>query len=291
MVFNIKEFDQELKPKIVSSLKNPLVKLVNKLKETKHRKKLQLILIQGVFPIKYALENNYRITKLIVCPELFNQELDYFQLFKELAKQETLIVQETSIIRVSPKVFKHVSYNSFYEGIIAVAKPQYKTLDVFNKSLKSSAKNIFLLADGIENTSTLGGLLRIVDNTGITGIILVNKQIDLYHPGVIRSSLGATFTVKHAIASLDDLRSWTKQNNIFTVSTTPNKATLYNQSIIKQINKHKNILIAIGAEHKGLSQDILKLSNLRIKIPMWGKVESLSATATAAILLYDMKIK
>ena len=269
----------------ITSLQNPFIKHINKLKLSKHRKKQNEILIQGFYPVKLALQNNYPVKTLILCPQLQNKDLNYKQISSLLHKKPNI-----NIVKVSQTLFKKISYNTFYEGIMAIAQLEYGDLNSITTTTLHKTPVFYLLADGIENTSTLGGLFRIADNTGVDSVIITNKQIDVFHPGVIRSGLGAVFTVKNAIADTSTLQSFVQQNNVLVVATSPTAKQMYNNKLKQQILRHSKVLLAIGSEHKGLSKDILQIANLVIKLPMLGQVESLSATATASAVLYNWQI-
>ncbi len=128
----------------------------------------------------------------------------------------------------------------------------------------------------------LGTILRTVDSVGLNQIILSNKTADAYNPKVVRSTMGAIFRVN--IIESEDLEKTIKEikKHKFKVVATSLQT---NESIYK-IDYQKKALV-IGNEANGVSQKIMDLADIKVKIPMIGKTESLNASVATGVILYE----
>ena len=86
-----------------------------------------------------------------------------------------------------------------------------------NRSLKSLdlKKNpLVVILESVEKPGNLGAVLRSADASGVDAVIVCDPLTDLYNPNLIRSSIGAIFTVPVATASSEETIKWLKDNNI-----------------------------------------------------------------------------
>ena len=179
-------------------------------------------------------------------------------------------------IYVNNSVFKYITDVLNPQGILAVVEKKSKT------NMIDYNQDIILVLDGIQDPGNIGTILRTVDSIGLKQIILSDKCADIYNPKVVRSTMGAIFRV-NAIESneLIETLNEIKKNNFEIVST-----DLKTEHNIYDID-YKNIAIVIGNEANGVSEEILKISDKKIKIPMFGKTESLNASVATGIILYE----
>ena len=113
-------------------------------------------------------------------------------------------------------------------------------------------------------------------------IIVSSKTADCFNPKVVRSTMGAIFRVNVIVQ--EDLEKTIKQlkkHKIKILAT-----DLKTDKSIYDIN-YKKTAVIIGNESKGVSNRLLELADLKIKIPMTGKTESLNASVATGIILYE----
>ena len=125
-------------------------------------------------------------------------------------------------------------------------------------------------------------ILRTSDAAGVTGVIVCRGQTDIYNPNVIRSSLGAFFSVSLVESSVSAAISWLKEHHIQILAATPQAKVEHTQ-----IDYTKPYAIVLGSEDKGVSPVWLDAADFKIKIPMQGQVDSLNVSTAAAIILYE----
>lgn len=128
----------------------------------------------------------------------------------------------------------------------------------------------------------LGTILRTADSANLKQIILSEDCADPYNPKVVRSTMGAIFRIniirtKDLIKILQD----TKKNKFEVIST-----SLETDKSIYDVKYNKKVIV-IGNEAKGISKQVQDISDIKIKIPMLGKTESLNASVAAGIMIYE----
>ena len=125
-------------------------------------------------------------------------------------------------------------------------------------------------------------MLRTADASKIDCLLVADPKTDIYNPNVIRSSVGGLFSVPIGIGSNKDILRFLKQNKI----------TIYASSLQDSISYDKidfstPSAIIVGTESKGLSTFWMNQSDLKIKIPMLGTLDSMNVSVAASILIYE----
>ncbi len=143
-------------------------------------------------------------------------------------------------------------------------------------------EDIIVALDDIQDPGNLGTILRTVDSVGLKQILVSKGTADSYNPKVVRSTMGAIFRVK--IIECENLNETLKQikKHKYEVLAT----SLQTNNSIYDINYNKKVIV-IGNEANGVSKEILDLADVKVKIPMLGKTESLNASVATGIMLYE----
>lgn len=250
--------------KTISSPQNPIIKnLLILQKKSKERKKQKLFVVEGEKEIERALHGDYNF-KII-----FMREGSINSFVKNISKTDFIIIEK--------KLFDKVTIRSGTEKYIGICFSKSHTLETF----KVSKDGIILVAESIEKPGNLGALLRTSSALGISGFILANSKTDLYHPNVIRSSLGGVFNIPILISDSKEAINFLKKKNFNIIS-----GALTNNSIPLNKTTCKNpCAIVVGSESKGLESSWIENSSEIIQIPMNNNIDSLNVSVAAAILL------
>ena len=152
----------------------------------------------------------------------------------------------------------------------------YKLEDVLEE-------NFLVCLDHLEDPHNLGAIIRTCECAGIKGIIIPKDRSVRVNDTVMKVSVGAINNVK--IVEVKNLSEALRklQKNLFFIYTADMDGTDY-----RHIDYADKRVLVIGAEGKGVSEIIRKNSDEIISIPMYGKINSLNASASAAILIYGM---
>tara|TARA_B100000686_G_C16806128_1_gene990630 strand:- start:16920 stop:17696 length:777 start_codon:yes stop_codon:yes gene_type:complete len=249
----------------ISSIQNPIIKnLLLLQKKSRERKKQKSFVVEGKREIKRALMAGYTFKFILFVKDHHNS-------FKKFGKQIS------SFVSVSSDLFNKITIRSGSEKFIGVGNSKTHNLD----DLKTNNNGIYLIAESLEKPGNIGALLRTSAALDISAFILTNQKSDIYHPNVIRSSLGGVFSIPVFISDSEAVIKYLKKNKIQIISTALNKESrLYNKILYK-----KPFAIIVGNESNGLSENWISNSSEIIKIPMKNNIDSLNVSVAAALIL------
>ncbi len=256
---------------VITSLQNPSIKMVCKLRDRSGRDQQQLTVLEGYRELTRALEYGMKMVDCFYCPELFLGENE-FPLLDQLAASGVRVVE------VAPHVLTKMAYRERPEGLIATARMKTHRLE----DMPIVKNGFYLVAEAIEKPGNLGSMLRSADAAGVDGLILCDKGTDIYNPNVIRASTGALFCVPLAETDSITALAWLRQNGIKILAATPH--TDYNYT---DVDMTQGVAVVVGREQTGLTPFWMEQADLQVKIPMLGMIDSLNVTAAATILLYE----
>ncbi|MCU0679124.1 MAG: RNA methyltransferase [Planctomycetes bacterium] len=251
----------------ITSAQNPKVKLALKLRKAAARKKEDLILIEGYKEISLAAAAGLVPEMLFYCPE-----------FSAPGNKPERIMSRDTIV-LSAALFRKLSYRKNADGFIALARPVYRRLD----EIKLSANPLIMVLETVEKPGNLGAVLRSADAAGADAVIVCEEQTDIYNPNVIRASLGAVFLNSPIVCSTPAAIGWLKEKNISIFAAALSARLSYAAADLTGPSA-----IAVGAEHAGLSPAWLQAATEQIRIPMRGRIDSLNASVSAAVILFEV---
>lgn len=253
---------------VITSKDNEIIKNIRKLKEKKYRDISNEYIIEGLKLIEEAIEENVKIKKIVVCEECLKDNCIEQRFLYQIAKYDCIYVTE--------KIFSLLTDVVNPQGMLAVIEKEGSE-DKINYG-----EDIIVVLDGIQDPGNLGTILRTVDSVGLSQIILSKTSVDAYNPKVVRSTMGAIFRVK--IIEVENLVETLKnmKKHKFKVAAT----SLVGSENIYEMDYNKKAIV-IGNEAKGVSNEIIEISDTKIKIPMLGKTESLNASIATGVILYE----
>jgi len=155
--------------------------------------------------------------------------------------------------------------------------------DRLGPSARGPERELYLVLDRFEKPGNLGAALRTADAAGATAVLVSDPISEVWNPNAIRASLGAMFTVPIAVASSAELRKWLRERSICCYA-----ARTENGSDYSQVRFAKKSAIIIGSEAYGLGDRWKSEEITPIHIPMYGKIDSLNASVTCSILLFEL---
>ncbi|MCR5597224.1 MAG: RNA methyltransferase [Lachnospiraceae bacterium] len=181
------------------------------------------------------------------------------------------------------KVFAKVSTVNTPQGVIAIVKQKSYSLH----TLTDTPSPLLLVLETIQDPGNLGTMFRTAEAAGCSGIIMTSDCADPYSPKTVRSTMGAILRLPFVtVPQLDEVFTMLKSKNITTYAAALEASVPYTTA-----DYTKGSALLIGNEGNGLKKDtIVKVTTSEgctIHIPMAGKTESLNASVSAAILMYE----
>ena len=161
---------------------------------------------------------------------------------------------------------------------MAIVKPRTTTL----QDLDLGDNPLLVVLEGVEKPGNIGAVLRSADAAQATAVIVCDPLTDLYNPNLVRSSLGAIFTVPCVACSTMECIKFLKENNIKILTAQLQDSKLYYDTTMTGATA-----IVMGTESTGLTNPWREAADAHIRIPMKGALDSLNVSVSAAILLFE----
>lgn len=258
-------------PEKITSLQNPRVKQLVKLRERRDRDDAGLFLIEGYREVRRALEKG-------VHPREFYYSPDWFLGENEPALIEQAKQAGAQLFELSKEAFAKVAYRERPDGLLAVAAQWKHGLD----DLKLGTPPFLLVAEAIEKPGNLGTILRSADAAGCDAVIVCDPVTDVFNPNVVRASTGVLFSVPIVVADSATVHAWLKEKGIRTAATTPHTENIYTSTDLRGA-----LAIVMGSEQYGLSEFWIKGADVLVRIPMAGQADSLNVAMATIITLFE----
>ena len=252
---------------VIISKENEKIKQIHKLKDKKYRDEMGLYMVEGIKTVNEAIEEGADIQTIVICDDSNEQN--------ELKQKMLYEVAKYDILYVNQKVFEFISQVMHPQGILAVIKK--------NEPKEINYKeDIIVVLDDIQDPGNLGTIIRTIDSIGLKQIILSRGTVDAYSPKVVRSTMSGIFRVNvievnNIVESIENMK---KHGYKVIVTSLGAHKSIYN------VSYHKTVIV-IGNEANGVSNEVMRIANEKVKIPMLGKTESLNAAVATGVVLYE----
>lgn len=262
-----------MEPEIITSLQNPRVKQLVKLRDRRPRDQAQQFLVEGYRQIRRALDKGFAPVELYHCPDWYpGDQGNEAQLLAEAESAGARIVE------LNKPAFAKVAYRERPDGLLAVLPQWRHQLD----DLTLADDPFLLVVEAIEKPGNLGTILRSADAAGVDGLIVCDPVTDLFNPNVVRASTGVLFSVPVVIAGSEAVRGWLKEKGVRAVATTPAAKGLHTEADLTG-----PLALVMGSEQYGLSDDWLAEADETVRIPMAGQADSLNVAMATIITLFE----
>ena len=275
----------------ITSLQNPRVKHIVKLRDDKRtRKEDGLMLVEGFDEIQLAVAAGHKPQTLLRFDFTVKEADGSAQREPELVSR-TISGLSAETLTVSRAVFEKISYRENPDGWLAIFPIPQRTFETLESEHLLSEVPLILVAESIEKPGNLGAILRTADAAHVDAVLLCDPRVDLWNPNVVRASRGAVFSVpvveednasawewlktrKHALSGVEAMR-------LFAAS--PSAKEVYSD-----VDLRGPLAIAVGTEDEGLSDFWMQRANVKVKIPMFGRVNSLNVSVSTAVIVYEV---
>lgn len=232
------------------------------------------MIIYGKNPVVEAIRNKRNISKMVVVEGLKDQ--NFLRFLKENRIKYELLPQHVISKRYGDKT----------GGIVAeINEYEYATLEeVLNKTSKKPEGGVLMLLDGLEDPHNLGAILRSADATGADAIIIPKNRSVSLNQTVAKVSTGAIEYVDVVqVTNLTQTIQELKKQGYWVIGLELDGSIYYDEQDYKG-----NVAIVVGSEGKGISRLVKENCDVLVKIPMYGKVNSLNASVSAGLILYEV---
>ena len=182
----------------ITSLQNPKIKQLLLLQQkSSERRKAGLFVVEGQQELQHCINAGYEVDTVFWCPEF-------------CPVGPCLAAESPRTVVVSREVYERVAYRGTTEGVIAEVRCKSLRLE----DLRLGDRPLIVVLESVEKPGNLGAILRSADASGVDAVVVCDPLTDLYNPNLIRSSVGAAFTVPCVACSSEECIAFLKQWNI-----------------------------------------------------------------------------
>ena len=250
----------------ITSLQNPRVKHIVRLRDEKRQRRADgLMPVEGYDEIQLALLAGHKPRTVFSAPELTSRQIDLAQ-------------AETEQITVNRAVFEKISYRDNPDGWLAVFPIPEDSLE----DLKLSDSPLVIVAESVEKPGNLGAILRTADAAQVDALLVCDPRVDPWNPNVVRASRGAVFSVPVLECENAAALEWLRRAGIQILAATPSAEAVYSDIDLRQPTA-----IAVGTEDEGLTDFWMSHADVKVRIPMTGRVNSLNVSVSTALIVYE----
>lgn len=278
----------------ITSAQNRKVKeLLTLVEKSKARSAAGLFVVEGQRELGHCLDAGFIPETLFICGEVMAVQNNAVNGAKTghlaeniegkdgldalVAKAETLNPR-LGVVQIPAFLYEKVAYRGSTEGIIAEVHSVPRSLE----DLRLGERPLVMVLESVEKPGNLGAVLRSADAAGADAVIVCDPLTDIWNPNLIRSSVGAVFSVPVAVCTSADAIAFLKKRGIRILT-----AQLQDSEWYYDTDMTGATALVMGTESTGLTQAWRDSADAHIKIPMLGRLDSLNVSVSAAVLLYE----
>jgi len=273
---------------VITSVQNPRVKAVVALQQkSAERRRTGLFVVEGRREVEHCVEMGLEVVEVFVCEEIVGWSGDNVAANRTEGMKEAKGVKEAKevermrgvkVTEVTRGVYEKMAYRGGTEGVMAVVKSEGKRLE----DLELRKNPLIVVVERVEKPGNLGAILRSADAAGVDAVVVCDPLTDLWNPNLIRSSIGAVFTVPCVACGSEECIEFLKAHGIQILT-----AQLQDSELYYDTDMRRGTAIVMGTEATGLTDVWREAADAHIRIPMLGRLDSLNVSVSAAILLYE----
>ena len=278
----------------ITSAQNRKVKeLLTLVEKSKARSAAGLFVVEGQRELGHCLDAGFIPETLFICGEVMAVQNNAVNGAKTghlteniegkdgldalIAKAEALNPR-LGVVQIPAFLYEKVAYRGSTEGIIAEVHSVPRSLE----DLRLGESPLVMVLESVEKPGNLGAVLRSADAAGADAVIVCDPLTDIWNPNLIRSSVGAVFSVPVAVCTSADAIAFLKERGIRIFT-----AQLQDSEWYYDTDMTGATALVMGTESTGLTQAWRDSADAHIKIPMLGRLDSLNVSVSAAVLLYE----
>lgn len=198
---------------------------------------------------------------------------------RQMCREKKIVVQEVPQEKLSRMT------RGNHQGVIAVLSPiEYADImEIYDQLEEDGKVPLIVVLDSITDVRNFGAIARSAECAGAHALVVSLKNSAPVNADAIKTSAGALTVIPVCrVGSIRNCLKFLQTKEVQLVAATEkSEKPLYDADFTKPT------AIIMGSEDKGISQEILKMCNERLSIPLKGNIESLNVSAAAAVMLFE----
>ncbi len=255
----------------ITSTKNPLIKGIRALADRDIQESDDRLVVEGVRMIEEVLASGVAVEVILYDPTAMTGP-------RAVAVLDRARQQGVRLVTATARVVAACSQVETAQGIIAVvAHPRAALSDVL-----ASPRLIVVIADRIQDPGNLGAIVRIADAAGASAVVSTTGSVDARNPKAVRATMGSLFHLPVATAPTPQLIVALRERRVRILLADPAGSSDYTQ-----VDYRPPIAVVLGNEGEGPDPLWRTASPTAVRIPLYGRADSLNVAVAAALLLYE----
>lgn len=250
----------------ITSATNPRIKDLVRLKEPGERRRTGCFTIESSRELERALDAGFEPRALFICPQRMDDAAEWAS------------ATHAPCYRITPALLEKAAYRQNPQGLIAVMRSKVMAASQW----LPPADALVVVCSGLEKPGNVGAIVRTANGAGASAVCLDDADADVFNPNAIRASTGAVFTTPIVCDAGDAIRDCLRQRGVRLIAADPRGEALYHA-----VDWTGPSALVLGAEAQGLGEAWRDEADVRVRVPMRGRVDSLNVSATAAVVLYE----
>lgn len=255
----------------ITSLANPEIKKVRSLAMRKYREEEKLFLTEGLRHALEAAEAGWSFQTLVIEESARDKDL-VRRLLALCEKQDCLILE------VPHHIMESIAKRDNAQTVLAVLRQKWADLDTLRKT-----GGLWIGLEEIRDPGNLGTIMRTADAVGAKGILLIGNTCDPYSLEAIRASMGSFPHVTLIRADRETFTTWLSGKKFQVIGTHLKSSEDY-----RKVDYQDDVILLMGNEQAGLTDEMVRHCTQLVKIPMAGKADSLNVSVATAVMLYEI---
>lgn len=257
----------------ITSLTNPLVKDIRALAMKKVREETGRFIGEGLKLVTDALEENWPIAAIAYAPAVRDQP--------HVAKAAAAVrARGGDVLEMGEAVLAKITHRDNPQMVVGVFGQRLKPL----AEVKVGEGEVWVALEQVRDPGNLGTIIRTVDSVGAKGVILVGETCDPFSFETVRATMGSLFHVPLVKTGRDAFLAWAKGAGARLVGTHLKATYDY-----RKIESRAPTVLVMGNEQAGMTEDMTSACDVRVKIPMAGRADSLNLAVATGVMLYELR--
>jgi TrmH family RNA methyltransferase len=261
-------------PRLLSSTKSPLIARIRALGARRGADARGRVVLDGVRLIEDALAAGIPIEVCVYDPAAMRTSPRLSALLGDLSSRGVRLVPAAA------RVVAAASQVETSPGVVAVAVPPA----VSPEAILSRAALLLVVADGIQDPGNLGTIVRVADAAAATAVVVTGSAANLHHSKTVRATMGSLFHLPTFRMDRATLIATLRTHAARVLVADPQGSTDYSVA-----DYTPPVALVLGSEAHGPDPAWHDVAAGRLRIPIYGRAESLNVAMAAALLLYEAR--
>ncbi|MEP6896743.1 MAG: RNA methyltransferase, partial [Chloroflexota bacterium] len=232
---------------LITSLSNPLIKQARALRQKKARLESGLFLVEGIHHVGECVEAGWDVESVLYASGVLTSAFAH-DMITRLSFTPQL---------VTAQVMESLADKENPQGVLAMVWQKKTQL----KDLKPVKRAVALVSP--QDPGNVGTILRTMDAVDADALFLLDGGVDLYHPTVVRSSMGTLFWKPVVQTSFDEFVQWARAGNYPLIGTSAHGDINY-----QMFAPQTPWVLVLGNEQKGLTPEQIQACDMTVSLPM-----------------------